>query len=234
MATELSICNMALGLLGADSIQALDENTQAARICQSWYEHSRDALQRAHPWSFLVHRAASYPFWDEDKQWYQGDRVQHEGTVYEALDTTIGDAPDGSPSEWEETDLLILAPAATPVNEYPAAFELPADCLRVLYVNPERRGYRIEGQRLLTTTTDAVLVYLKRETDPDNFDSLFVRALSYFLAIDMAPSLARSARRQGELEKHFRQVILPEATSANAFEREGDAYIRSEWEAARL
>lgn len=231
--TDVQICNMALGLLGADPIQSLDQGTQSARTCALWYEQSRNALQRAHPWSFLVKRAASYPTWDEDKQYYQSDRIQYEGTVYEALETTMGDQPDVSGDEWKSTDLIILQPAETPVNEFAAAFELPEGCIRALYVNEERRPFRLESNILLTNTTDAVLVYLKCETDPLNYDPQFVRALVYFLAIDIAPSLARSSRRQAELEDHYRQVILPEATSANAFEREGDAYIRSEWETAR-
>jgi hypothetical protein len=232
--TAVSICNMALGLLGADgTITALTDNTQNARICNLFYEPARQTLLRSHPWNFATARVAAYPEWDELKQYYQGELVQYEGTVYRADETTMGDQPDTS-GEWENTALEILQQADTPINEWTYAWTLPADCLRVLYVNSERSKYRVEGNLLLARVSEVVLVYVKDIETPASFEPLFVRALAYRLGIDAAPALTANSKRAMELEDHYRKLILPEATSIDAFEAEGDAYIRSEWEQARI
>jgi len=55
--SETSICNMALALLGDERIGALTDNTEAARACNSVYEHLRNGLLRSHPWRFARARA---------------------------------------------------------------------------------------------------------------------------------------------------------------------------------
>lgn len=52
MASEVSICNRALQLLGQTRISALSENSVAARACNNSYEELRDAELMAHPWLF--------------------------------------------------------------------------------------------------------------------------------------------------------------------------------------
>ena len=56
--SETSICNMALALLGDERIGALTDNTEAARACNSVYEHLRNGLLRSHPWRFARARAS--------------------------------------------------------------------------------------------------------------------------------------------------------------------------------
>jgi len=55
--SEVSICNMALGHLGAARILALTEDSDNARACNRFYEHARDNLLRKHPWNFATNRA---------------------------------------------------------------------------------------------------------------------------------------------------------------------------------
>ena len=55
--SETSVCNMALALLGDERIGALTDNTEAARACNSVYEHLRNGLLRSHPWRFARARA---------------------------------------------------------------------------------------------------------------------------------------------------------------------------------
>ncbi len=57
--TSLSICNMALSLIGNKSflITALNEDSEPARQCNLWYEPIRDATLMAHPWNFAIRRA---------------------------------------------------------------------------------------------------------------------------------------------------------------------------------
>ncbi len=57
MATEVSICSNALRRLGDDPITSLTEDTERARLCNAFYESSRDSLLRSHPWNFAITRA---------------------------------------------------------------------------------------------------------------------------------------------------------------------------------
>lgn len=59
MASETGIANRALQRLGAARITALDDtSTTNSRACNVAYEPLRDALLRAHPWSFAIARAS--------------------------------------------------------------------------------------------------------------------------------------------------------------------------------
>ena len=57
MATEVSICSNALRKLGDDPITSLTEDTERARLCNAFYESSRDSLLRSHPCNFAITRA---------------------------------------------------------------------------------------------------------------------------------------------------------------------------------
>ena len=56
MASDVSICNAGLALLGAGRITSLTENSVAARTCNEAYERTRDAELRGHPWGFAIKR----------------------------------------------------------------------------------------------------------------------------------------------------------------------------------
>jgi len=56
MASEISICNDALIILGEDPITALTEDSKAGRLCNQFYASTRDALIRRHLWNFAMER----------------------------------------------------------------------------------------------------------------------------------------------------------------------------------
>jgi hypothetical protein len=58
MATEVSICSNALRRLGDDPITSLTDDTERARLCNSFYADARDAVLRLHPWNFAITRAS--------------------------------------------------------------------------------------------------------------------------------------------------------------------------------
>ena len=61
MAADVDICNLALQKLGALRIAALTENSRNARSCNNLYTRVRDAVVRAHPWSFAIKRVILAP-----------------------------------------------------------------------------------------------------------------------------------------------------------------------------
>jgi len=56
--SEVSICNMALGWVGARSIASLTENSPEARACSQFYGLAREQTLRDHAWNFAQTRAA--------------------------------------------------------------------------------------------------------------------------------------------------------------------------------
>jgi hypothetical protein len=65
MASDVSICNAALVLLGDKVIASLDETTPRAILCNSLYEQAKADILRMHPWNCLVTRAELAPTTDE-------------------------------------------------------------------------------------------------------------------------------------------------------------------------
>lgn len=61
MSTKVSICSNALLLLGAKTINALDEDTDRASIAANLYDSIRDDMLRSHPWNCAVKRVILAP-----------------------------------------------------------------------------------------------------------------------------------------------------------------------------
>lgn len=71
MASEVSIINRALNLLGSRPITARTDATEAARVANASFDDIRDELLRAHPWNFATKRvslaaSATAPTWEFD------------------------------------------------------------------------------------------------------------------------------------------------------------------------
>lgn len=60
-ATKVSICNAALGVIGARSIQSFEDGTKEAEYCRNFYESQRKALLRQYPWSCAKKRTQLAP-----------------------------------------------------------------------------------------------------------------------------------------------------------------------------
>lgn len=66
MASQVEICNLALGKLGSDSfITSIDDGTKSARYLKLFYVPTRDALLRSHLWRFARKRATLAPLVEE-------------------------------------------------------------------------------------------------------------------------------------------------------------------------
>jgi len=62
MATsEVQVCSNALLLLGADTINSFDDETDRAKLVSNLWPNSLDAILRSHPWNCAITRAALAP-----------------------------------------------------------------------------------------------------------------------------------------------------------------------------
>lgn len=129
----------------------------------------------------------------------------------------------------------------TPAFGYDVQFELPADWLRMLEVNPTRGGvsvtapdYRIEGRKLLLNgATEAKIVYVARISDTTRWDALATEALAGRLASELAISVTQNRTLAGQLFQQY-QDKLAEARSVDAMDEPPKQIESDEWVAARV
>lgn len=191
MSSVIDICNMALFRIGNGMrIDDLEENSQPARICKQFYEICRDFVLRADcDWGFA--------------------------TAFAQL-AEVADNPN---------------------PEYPFAYAVPNDCMRVRrIVNPvfpqgvwpagmhcqmpelPRIQFRIingSSQRLISTNVSpATLEYTLKVESPEMFDPVFVSALAWYLASQVAGPLAKDAGIASACAGEYRAEVLVAAAAA--------------------
>ncbi|SCM79743.1 conserved hypothetical protein [uncultured Pleomorphomonas sp.] len=203
MASTVSICNLALGHLGADKIDALSEASTEARACNRFYGQTLDALLAAGPpWRF----------------------ARQEAVLAEVSGVAAG--------RWAHAyalpvDLLRVR-AVRPADGALAGVLLPGD----LRGAEDGYPYELFGDRLLTDLSPAALRYIRRVDDPSKFPPLFVEALSWHLAARLAMPLTRDAgQRQAAFQMALQTQAAASAADAND-ERAGSGFL-SDYERVR-
>lgn len=148
------ICNLALDLLSAGTVQNVDEPTSPTEeLLSRWYDLCRRKCLREHPWNFAAKRS------------------------------------------------VLAASSTAPAFGYAAAFPVPSDFLRVLYLSTDLvtdqetvfapDQYQFENGSILLGGTygDATslnLVYIYDITEVSSMDPLFVELLAYDIAMSIA------------------------------------------------
>jgi hypothetical protein len=92
-------------------------------------------------------------------------------------------------------DRQVLASlAATPAFGWSFYHQLPSTCLRVVDVlsGDIRVEHEIEGRKLMTDESSVNLIFLKKITDPNDMDSLFIGAYTAKLAAELAEPITGS------------------------------------------
>lgn len=116
---------------------------------------------------------------------------------------------------------LALNAQVTPYRfEY--AYQYPTDCLkaRSIYKTIDTADpvvFKRVGNTLWTDEEDAVLIYTRAVTIPNEFSKLFVFALSHFLAGLLVPALIKSDKLQQTLIRAQQNYIF-QAIQVNATE----------------
>ena len=101
------------------------------------------------------------------------------------------------------------------------SYALPSDCVRALQVKtagvPTLMDFEVHGHSLRTNADGAVLRYVRDEQDPTRFDDLFVQALSYKLAADLAVPITGDSGAMAGLLQMF-TVSIRSAMAASSSE----------------
>ena len=133
----------------------------------------------------------------------------------------------------------VAADATDPAFGYAKRYLMPPDCLRILPTNgqdgpPIQDDWQIEGRYILTDDTSPInLVYIKRVTDEETFDDLFMELLIARIAMDVVERVTQSNTKKEDARKHY-IAVQREARRVNAFERPPQKFPVDDWVNARL
>jgi len=208
MATEVSICNLALSRSGGGRIQALTEASKEARECNLHYEFARDAVLRDFDWGFASKRATLGLLTDTYTGWTYAYAMPSDYIkIREILD-----AQSNYTGTYYDVEDQLYKQAGKP------KFEIASND---------------SGSRpiILTDIASAEIRYTAKITDVNAFDSLFQDALAWRLAAELAMSLRGKADERNALLNIY-QIAIGNAEGANASEdnnpqKEVNSYVRS-------
>lgn len=134
----------------------------------------------------------------------------------------------------ERAQLAALAQA--PVWGFANQYQLPADpfCLRVLKVkDSEDIDWKVEGRKIKTDLGAPLnILYIKRVTDPNEYDALFIEAAAARLAAATAFRIMQSRTAAKDLWELYRDK-LREAREIDAHEGTPDDFGDSDFLVAR-
>lgn len=124
--------------------------------------------------------------------------------------------------------------AEVPAHGYGRAFQLPADCLKLVEVYGWSRGdYQLEGTRILCDAGAPVQIrYIRDVEEPAEFDGLVAEAFAQKIACLIGNKIAGSAFKEELNEERYRDKIA-KAKRADALETPPIRQEESGWIVAR-
>ena len=192
--SNVEICNMALSRVGSYRISSIDDASVEGRSCKLHYEQARDSVLRDHDWGFARKRLPLSTLAEEYDGWefaylYPPDCVNVR-KIYDGNGSSTGTSYDIDKNRY------------VPIG-------------KVQYEIATNSG---KNQKIiLSDKEDALLIYTARVTDANMFDSIFVQALSWRLAAELAIPLRGKIEFQDSFIQKY-QFVLSEARGRDANE----------------
>lgn len=167
---DTQLCNLALAEIGDSySISDINETSNQAAVCRLFFQPTRDAMLRAHPWNFARGLA----------------------------------------------DLSALSDE--PIFGWDYQYALPADFIRLVEYNgldawQTEDDFQIAngpsgGLVLLSDDNTASVVYIKRITDANLFDTLFTEAFTLRLAQRICTKLTKDDAIKDKLARESKEAL---------------------------
>ena len=120
----------------------------------------------------------------------------------------------------------------SPSFDYDNSFQLPSDCLKVLFTDDKKDMFKVEGRSLLTNNASVKIAYISRIEDSTMFDSIFTVALSQKIASKLAYNLSDNNSLVQIMESKAKATIR-KAKSMDGQEGVVDNIEANEWLLAR-
>src|SRR5262245_3680878 len=193
--SETDLLNTALGLIGAQRINNITDNSPNANWCKTMYPNLRRSLLRYHYWNFAEDRAQLS---------LSADPPLFEFTSRYALPanfirlTTYNGAQLPNP-----ITVLISTPYFWPGTCYP---------------------WKIEGRFLLSNDSQAFITYIRDEPNPALWDPLFFETVYTKLAGMLAMAIGKDSTKSVNLLQTASNMILSIATAADGQESAPSTY----------
>ena len=128
-------------------------------------------------------------------------------------------------------DTLSADPTA-PVYGWGTAFLVPADLLYMVSTE-NNSAYRLEGNKILSNQENSLkITYIRRITDPTQFDTGFAETLAIKLAYEGAPNIAADGALEERLFRDYNLKLI-RAKKADGQEDDPREYPVDDWELAR-
>lgn len=154
-----------------------------------------------------------------------------------ARDSVLRDFP------WRfATKTISLGALAEKRQDGKNVFLYPSDCLNILTVaNGSIQNFEIEligvgdnmRKVIITSSSQAEIKYIARVTDPNLFDPLFIVALSWYIASDLALSVGGNKEGRSQLAMQQYEHSKAKAQRASVAEARENPYASDEFMKAR-
>lgn len=208
MADAVSICNLALSYLGdtatVASIDPPEQSTQA-QMCAIYYPIARNALLEMHDWSFATYRVQVAKRSEDDTAGWKGVFQMPAGYVRVIKVQDRG---------WVEG---LHFPISNPFDRWDKS--------------PDGVPFTVAGGKLYTNAEKPIVTYVSSQVTEGAFSPLFVTALGYYLAMEMAGARVKGKEGQAlaqNLQKAF-QTALSLAKTKDAQQQSKRLDFLPEW-----
>jgi len=205
--TEIILCNQSLDKFASEDFTYANQATSATGIrCSNNYPQTRDALLRSYNWNFAKERLVLADSWKTDTAYTTDQYVWDEdGRLYKCSTAHISTSfqpnyiyydgtlvvYDGDPVVDSSIGFYWTLVTDRPAFGYSFRYQLPADFMRLTQLKRySRHGCTAENGYLLAWDKTVHLSYVKKITDPSEFDPLFTECLILGLALKLVNPIA--------------------------------------------
>lgn len=210
MASEVSICNLALSHIGAPAnISSLDETTYEAELCAQFYPIARDALLEMHPWNFATERVELALLEATVSQW------AYAYAMPSGVSQVLSILPPESTDDYSAGSIYFE-------TNSPDGYIIRNDYAYGYYTPQPYAIEMIDGQQvILTNQENAWMRYSTKQEGTTKYSPLFVIALSHYLASMIAGPLIKNdaGAAQAKAQMTLMMTALSQAKQSDSMQR---------------
>lgn len=133
------------------------------------------------------------------------------------------------------TRTILVPTTDVPAFNYDNSFQIPADCLRILTIQPHERDtdYKLEGDRILYSGTDLDFIYVSNITDYNLLQPIANETISCYLAYDIAYAISNDNQVVDRMYQLYEKTRA-RAIASNNRELKREEFFATDWIDARL
>lgn len=131
-------------------------------------------------------------------------------------------------------NFAIVRDTLAPLSDAPSwgfsyQHQLPNDLLRLIEVlDLSTDDYQIENNRILCDSDLIYIRYLQQVTDPNQYDAMFVNAVSTAMALEMCESLTQSNTKKQLLADEY-EMVMQQTKFVDAVENPPTKFEEDSW-----